>query len=50
MIYACQKIKYFIYSFQNSIDSTVALLDSTGYCITNTGVFFIASTFIVCKF
>ena len=35
MIYSVQKTKYFIFNFQDSIDSIIIFLDSTGYCYDN---------------
>jgi len=35
MIYSVKKTKYFIFNFQDSIDSIIIFLDSTGYCYDN---------------
>lgn len=50
MIYTFQKMKYFTFNFQNSIDNIIVFLDSTGYCTTTTNVIFMASAFTACEF
>lgn len=50
MIYTFQKTKYFIFNFQDSIDSIIIFVDSAGYCITTPNIIFTASTFTACEF
>lgn len=49
MIHTFQKTKYFIFNFQDSIDSIITFLDSRGYCITTPKIVFTASTFTACE-